>query len=73
MVPSLPERPAVGGVGRRFGETAEAMRRIRSKAARWFKKSFRGAGRVNAFGMGTIRLIDVGSAGELPEPWFSRQ
>lgn len=52
-------------------EDGDAMRRIRSKAARWFKKSFRGAGRVNAFGMGTIRLIDVGSAGELPEPWFS--
>ena len=41
------------------------------KAARWLRNNITGRGKINYRNGGTINFIDVGSLGNLPEPWLS--
>ena len=41
------------------------------KTAKWFRNNLTGSGKINYRNGGTINFIDVGSVGNLPEPWLS--
>jgi len=41
------------------------------KTAKWLRNNLSGSGKINFRNGGTINFIDVGSLGNLPEPWLS--
>jgi len=41
------------------------------KTAKWFRNNLSGSGKINYRNRGTINFIDIGSLGNLPEPWLS--
>ncbi len=48
-----------------------SLSRAVRKTLRWLKNNLGGNGVINYRGKGIINLIDAGSLGKLPEPWFS--